>query len=445
MPWILSKIRVVSIGLFICVLTPCFVFASSAAEKSPEAVIQLFYKALRGGRYAEARQYLSPERLRYPNRPPEYIPAVNWAAITAKQTKDATLQTVEVGEVTTFEEVREVAPRYVGGGSVMCSVLMRFADGSAQKSRIGLAKEGGVWKIYWIGEFEVEQYFRDYVVSIYRQNYFYSLSDFTQYFEILQGGRRVYMSGFGIGLSFFRLAQTDENRKRNNLFAMGKDITGNGVPNLVVVHHSGGSAGFATYYIFEIGQKFRKIAIIDDYLGIEFTDLDGDSKLEIVMHDNTFIYFLAVPATYRPPHVILRYQDGAYRIAIDLMHKPAPSREDLERRAQQAREDTHWKGWLEHGDVPESLYVPMLELLYSGHPDLAWEFLEMAWPPATSGKDAWLSKFRAELKESQYWPLNSKRAFFTIENYEKKVAAREEEIQRIKKQKEQKKQLGITD
>jgi len=54
----------------------------------------------------------------------------------------------------------------------------------------------------------------------------------------------------------------------------------------------------------------------------------------------------------------------------------------------------------------------MLELLYTGHPDLAWEFLEMAWPQNINDKDDWASDFRATLEESQFWPLDSKRAYF---------------------------------
>jgi hypothetical protein len=351
-------------------------------------------------------------------------------------TKDRTLQTVEVGEVTMYEEVSEITPRRFREGAVICSVVSRFADGSAEKLRILLVKEGGVWKIYWIGKPEVEQSIQDYVVSIYRQDYS-PLSEFTDYFEILQGGRRVYMSGFGIGFSFFRLGQIDENKKANKLIAMGKDITGNGKPNLVVSQWTGGARCCSVYQIFEIGREFRKIAIIE---GGDFTDMDGDSKLEVVVGDRTFAHMAPDYVSYRSPDVILRYQDGAYRIAVDLMHKPAPSREDLERRAQQAREDVSW-GRMRRNfhEVPEILLNTMVELLYTGHPDLTWQFLEMAWPPDISEKDAWLSKFRAELEESQYWPLDSKRAYFTIENFEKKIAAREEEIQRIKKQ------LGITD
>lgn len=65
-----------------------------------------------------------------------------------------------------------------------------------------------------------------------------------------------------------------------------------------------------------------------------------------------------------------------------------------------------------HRYVPKNLSDTMLDLLYTGHPDLAWEFVEMAWPPDIAGKDKFLSIFRTHLKESRYWPLDSKRAYF---------------------------------
>jgi len=132
------------------------------------------------------------------------------------------------------------------------------------------------------------------------------------------------------------------------------------------------------------------------------------------LRDSSFKYFLACGACYRPPDVILRYQDGAYRIAADLMRKPAPSREDLESNAVQVLDDASWRGetGLEKNLVPESLWSTMLELLYTGHPDLAWQFFEMAWPPDISGKDEFLSEFHASLKKGRYWPLDSKYAYF---------------------------------
>ncbi len=405
MSWILSKIRVVNIGLFLCVLAPCFVFASSAAEESPEAVIQLFYKALREGKYTEAHKYFARstvELIKEMERDKAWS-GLFWVDLLENHTKYRTIQTVEVVEVTPIDhDVYGVRKR-----DIMCSVLASFADGSIQKLKILLTQEGGSWRLNGIGTLNEEEDFQDYVVSIYSWDLISSFLTYSSYFEILKDGHRVYMSRLDMGgVSLYHY---------NKAISLGKDITGNGTPNLVVSEYTGGAHCCYVDYVFEMGQEVRQIAKIwGGSRSVDFTDLDGDSKLEIVLRDWSFAYFLTYFAAYRPPDVILRYQDGAYRIAADLMRKPAPSQEDLERDAVQVLDDASWEGeaWLEHGWVPESLWSTMLELLYTGHSDLAWQFFEMAWPPDISGKDAWLSKFRAKLEDSPYWPFNSKRAYF---------------------------------
>jgi hypothetical protein len=46
----------------------------------------------------------------------------------------------------------------------------------------------------------------------------------------------------------------------------------------------------------------------------------------------------------------------------------------------------------------------MLDLIYSGHADDAWKFLDDAWPSKVQGKDAFARDFRAQLAKSKYWP-----------------------------------------
>ena len=67
--------------------------------------------------------------------------------------------------------------------------------------------------------------------------------------------------------------------------------------------------------------------------------------------------------------VILRYHDGAFRIAADFMDKPAPSRGELEIRAQQVREDT--TVWMKGRDLPGNLLATTVDLIYSGHPAIS--------------------------------------------------------------------------
>ena len=157
----------------------------------------------------------------------------NWADIADAYTEDRTLQTVEVSEVTTFS-VHEA-----GEKAVMCSAVARFADGSVQQLRIALVKEGRVWKIFWAGKLEVEQAFQDYVVKIYSADYPFSPSLFSGYFEISQRDRRVYLSHLQYSLGNFGFGHKGEYDGKGNytekiVVPFGKDITGDGKPNIVV-------------------------------------------------------------------------------------------------------------------------------------------------------------------------------------------------------------------
>jgi len=304
------------------------------------------------------------------------------------------LKDVEVSEGINFYTLK----RNVKRSTAMHSVVKRFVDGRSEKVRVALVKESGVWTINWISEIGVTRRFENYAVSVYSKHRIFT-GWWGEFLEIMRGKDRVfeiYMdSNMEIDLSF-----------------MGKDITGDGKPNLVIWANLGGSAVNATIYIVQLGQEFRTLARIGQ--PVKFQDLDRDEKLEIVLFDRGYPFLWRDNASGPRPKVILRYQDGAYRIAVDLMRKPAPPREELERRAKKSREDGRWMGrhWLEWRVVPYSLSVPSLELLYTGHPELAWQFVEMAWPQVISGKDIWLSKFRKNVQESQYLPLDGKRAYF---------------------------------
>jgi hypothetical protein len=45
----------------------------------------------------------------------------------------------------------------------------------------------------------------------------------------------------------------------------------------------------------------------------------------------------------------------------------------------------------------------MLDLIYGGHPEMAWKFLDVAWPPKVHGKERFARDFRNQLAKSKYW------------------------------------------
>jgi hypothetical protein len=238
-----------------------------------------------------------------------------------------------------------------------------------------------------------EATYRHYDVRIYRTPNTFGCV------EILRDRRRVFtQNGFQYYLGGGASA-ADESSSR---VKMGTDITGEGQPNLVLGEWSGGAHCCLKLQVFEIGEKFRKVAELDlqHTADPEFADVDGDGRIELVVADWTFAYWHAPFADSPAPQVILRFRDGAFHLATELMRKTPPRDADLTSKARQIRENPDWT---ENSDPPAGLWGEMLDLVYGGNAQLAWSFLDVAWPPARPGKEKFLQEFREQLAKSPYW------------------------------------------
>ena len=235
--------------------------------------------------------------------------------------------------------------------------------------------------------------FREYVVRTYR------FPNPEGCFEILRNGAQVYAE---IGIKFQIGGSPEFEDEPHKLIPIGTDVTGRGAPELVVGEWTGGAHCCFVFYVFEIGEQFRKLAELDteDSGDARFEDLDGDGRLELLAYDWTFAYWHTSFADSPAPAVILRYRNGAFHFAAHLMRKPAPSLAELQTRAQNLRTHPEWN---RPEDPPGALWRQMLDLIYTGNAPLAWQFFEMAWPPERQRKAEFLREFRAKLLESPYW------------------------------------------
>jgi hypothetical protein len=242
----------------------------------------------------------------------------------------------------------------------------------------------------------------------YRVCTFYNSEEGKGYFEILHNGKRVYKRKgvkFRIGLIYdddgFRELKDLGYNISNVPIAMGKDITGRGIPNLVVSEWTGGAHCCFHFYVFEIGSRFRKIAMLDAGHGdvAHFEDIQGDGRLEFVAADWTFAYWHAGFAQSPAPKVILAFRKGVYVLADDLMRKPRPTRNEIEDKIKETQGEESWK----EGRPPPALWSYMLDLIYTGNAPVAWQFFESAWLPNVPGKMKFLQDFRSQLTTSPYW------------------------------------------
>lgn len=244
-----------------------------------------------------------------------------------------------------------------------------------------------------------ERSFQDYTVRVYQGD-----ESKAGFLEILRRGRRVYSTaGWRFGIDRLPYAHTTDA-----LAGMGRSITSDGLPNLVVAEWTGGAHCCFVFRIFEIGKRFRLVDTINARHSEQttFRDLRGDGTLEVVMNDWTFAYWNTSFADSPAPQVILRYRAPKYVPDLELMRKPAPTAAELVAQADALRSEfkpeddfngnKRWK-------VPPALCGAMLDLIYTGNLESARQLCDRAWPDTWPGKREFLREFREQLATSPYY------------------------------------------
>lgn len=193
----------------------------------------------------------------------------------------------------------------------------------------------------------------------------------------------------------------------------GTDINCDGIPDVIVSYFSGGAHCCSDYAVFSLGKELRLIGVLrGEHSEFDFKDLDQDGKYEAIGRDWTFAYWGTSFAGSPAPEVILRWKNGRYRLADDLMRRKYDRDEVLK------MADDFENGILPVSENDKSLHIApkiwaaMLELIYKGNGNLVWEFVDKVWPTPDddSLKKQWLSdkkkflrEFKAQLRKSEYW------------------------------------------
>lgn len=193
----------------------------------------------------------------------------------------------------------------------------------------------------------------------------------------------------------------------------GTDINGDGIPDVIVSYYSGGAHCCSEYAVFSLGRELKLLGVLNgEHSNFEFKDLDNDGKYEAIGRDWTFAYWGTSFAESPAPEVILRWKNGRYRLADDLMRRKYTRDEvlkivdDFENDILPLSEDNKSL----HVDI--TISAAMLELIYTGNGNLAWEFVDRVWPIPDDDllKKQWLSdkkkflrEFKVQLRKSDYW------------------------------------------
>ena len=290
-------------------------------------------------------------------------------------------------------------------------------SGSIYIDRLGSCKERladfcevPIGSNYALDNLKFERIFGEYTVCIYR----HCEQCFNGLLQVFKNDSVVFSDhnyAFHVAQdkTFAREEAADVDR---NFPELGQDITRDGEPNLIVYTWTGGAHGAHSAYVFSLGEKFGVVNAGKGDVGwAHFEDFDGDDVMEFVAIDKNFEYWNAGYANSPFPKVIRSYKDGEYRFSVDLMKKPLPTAKELDERVTDANEaieraladedKIYWRDG--------NFFLPaegpwfMLEYIYSGNVQIAWEYFDRIWPEGVPGKEKYLADFKEQLTHSDYW------------------------------------------
>ncbi len=180
-----------------------------------------------------------------------------------------------------------------------------------------------------------------------------------------------------------------------------KDITGDGIPDLILEAYSGGAHCCSHNYIIELSNPISILLDLDTGdNGIEFKDLNHDGMMEIVTYEDTFSYWNTDFADSPMPLVILSLQHGEYKADPVFMRKPAPTDAEIRKMADTI---TSWNSAVDY-NMP---WKYALDLIYSGNLKSARKYVDFAWRADNSGdfktKDDFWAELKNQIQQSMYY------------------------------------------
>jgi len=224
--------------------------------------------------------------------------------------------------------------------------------------------------------------------------------------EAMSGGKVVFRRTVD-NFESFTFGQPANEEHGFPAIANGTDVTGRGHPDMIVSLFTGGAHCCTSHFVFEMEPELRLLAELNDaHDDLAHFERDAkDRRYNYITADWTFAYWPTCFACSPSEVVVLRWADdakgGGFHLALDKMQKPAPGaatwNEDL----------AATRKVVSQGDlngIGRTLWQIVLDLIYTGHADLAWKFVDELGPKAQEKPLPSLGDFCGLLKQSAYWP-----------------------------------------
>jgi hypothetical protein len=186
------------------------------------------------------------------------------------------------------------------------------------------------------------------------------------------------------------------------------DKTGDGTPDLAIEYYTGGAHCCYEITFFELGERVRQLPTIgtgNDRMTAIAKRPTGGLRFEFA--EQSFAYWNINFAQSPMPEVIYEFDRSDKLVPrFDLMKKPAPTLAKLKRDAAAMRVTVNLNPYTSpednFNDWKEPFWSEMLDLIYTGHEDLAWQYFDMVWPAKKKGKQKFLADFKEQLAQSTY-------------------------------------------
>lgn len=182
---------------------------------------------------------------------------------------------------------------------------------------------------------------------------------------------------------------------------IGTDVTGDGTPDAVFTHYSGGAHCCAATYIFELRDPIMPIVVATGHSGAEFVKLEGKPGYAIVTADSIFAYWRSSFAASPFPKVVLTYRNGTYQPDMELTRKAPPAEAELEALASRIR-SSRWTP----PKLPDALLATTVDLIYGGNLPQALRFVDRAWNRMIPGQAEFVEALiLCRMPRSEFWPI----------------------------------------
>lgn len=211
----------------------------------------------------------------------------------------------------------------------------------------------------------------------------------------------------------------------------GRDIDGDGVPDLLIYFYTGGAHCCHDVLHFNCGERTVLRAKISGWHSQPvYADLDGDGRMEVRMEDMSFHGWNVCDRDSPRPTVILRVRAGRYTLAPDLMKRAGPPPDQVAADAWKLRhdlavlhryidattagaqppvDDPIWDRrrvpcWHVEGgaEIPVEVWSVMLDLIYGGRIEEAAAFLCEVWPEGRRGREEFMSDLAGRVHASWF-------------------------------------------